>query len=89
MPASNEMRIKSLIRQGFAMPPDDVSGDIFARKSVAAGQGGRAAGELGGGEAPASNEMHVKSLIRQGFAMPPDNRPGAFCACVYFFTPQT
>ena len=30
VPASNEMRIKSLIRQGFAMPPDDVSGGIFA-----------------------------------------------------------
>ena len=29
VPASNEMRIKSLIYQGFAMPPDDVSGGIL------------------------------------------------------------
>ena len=52
VPASNEMHVKSLIHQGFATPPDDVSGGIFARKSVAAGQCGRAAGELEGAKCP-------------------------------------
>ncbi len=29
VPASNEMHVKSLIHQGFATPPDDVSGGIL------------------------------------------------------------
>ncbi len=52
MPASNEMRIKSLIYQGFAMPPDVCPGAFLLVKASLRGDAAEQRGELEGAKCP-------------------------------------